>query len=40
MGIQVGNRTLYVTEAFLIILMQPLGAVWPSAFTLLALASL
>ena len=40
MSIQVGSRKLYVTEALLMGLMLPLGAVWPSVFTLLALASL
>jgi len=39
MSIQVGSRTLYITEAVLMGLMLPLGAVWPSGFTLLALTS-
>ena len=37
---EVRNRALYVTEAVLLVLMIPLGAVWPSIFTLLAFLSL
>jgi hypothetical protein len=40
MGTLARKRALYVSEAFAVLLMLPLGAVWPSMFTLLAIASL
>lgn len=40
MGRRVGSRALYATEALFLLLMLPLGAVWPSLFTILALLSL
>jgi hypothetical protein len=40
MGTRGQKRALYVCEAFAVLLMMPLGAVWPSVFTLLAIASL
>src|SRR3954467_4610160 len=40
MGILVRRPALYVSEALAVLLVLPLGAVWPSSFTVLAVVSL